>query len=246
MEYELNRDQIPAHVAIIMDGNGRWAQQQGHQRTFGHENGVESVRSVVEGACELGIPYLTLYAFSTENWNRPKEEIDVLMGLLGKAIAEEVDKLHANGVRLLTTGRMENLPVDCQTALQKAMEKTAGNTRLSLVLALSYSGRSEIVDVAKSIAREAAAGNLNPDNIDETTIQQHLYHPEIPDVDLMIRTGGDMRVSNFLLWEIAYAELFFTPVLWPDFRKENLREIVTQFSSRERRFGKTGEQVRAH
>ena len=168
------------------------------------------------------------------------------MGLLGKAIAEEVDKLHANGVRLLTTGRMENLPVDCQTALQKAMEKTAGNTRLSLVLALSYSGRSEIVDVAKSIAREAAAGNLNPDNIDETTIQQHLYHPEIPDVDLMIRTGGDMRVSNFLLWEIAYAELFFTPVLWPDFRKENLREIVTQFSSRERRFGKTGEQVRAH
>ena len=221
------------HVAIIMDGNGRWAQQQGHQRTFGHENGVESVRSVVEGACELGIPYLTLYAFSTENWNRPKEEIDVLMGLLGKAIAEEVDKLHANGVRLLTTGRMENLPVDCQTALQKAMEKTAGNTRLSLVLALSYSGRSEIVDVAKSIAREAAAGTLNPDNIDETTIQQHLYHPEIPDVDLMIR-------------EIAYAELFFTPVLWPDFRKENLREIVTQFSSRERRFGKTGEQVRAH
>ena len=174
------------------------------------------------------------------------EEIDVLMGLLGKAIAEEVDKLHANGVRLLTTGRMENLPVDCQTALQKAMEKTAGNTRLSLVLALSYSGRSEIVDVAKSIAREAAAGTLNPDNIDETTIQQHLYHPEIPDVDLMIRTGGDMRVSNFLLWEIAYAELFFTPVLWPDFRKENLREIVTQFSSRERRFGKTGEQVRAH
>ena len=174
------------------------------------------------------------------------QEIDVLMGLLGKAIAEEVDKLHANGVRLLTTGRMENLPVDCQTALQKAMEKTAGNTRLSLVLALSYSGRSEIVDVAKSIAREAAAGNLNPDNIDETTIQQHLYHPEIPDVDLMIRTGGDMRVSNFLLWEIAYAELFFTPVLWPDFRKENLREIVTQFSSRERRFGKTGEQVRAH
>jgi undecaprenyl diphosphate synthase len=234
------------HIAIIMDGNGRWAQQQGHQRSFGHENGVESVRSVVEGACELGIPYLTLYAFSTENWNRPKAEIDMLMGLLGKAIAEEVDKLHANGVRLLTTGRMENLPTDCQIALQKAMEKTAGNTRLNLVLALSYSGRSEITDMAKSIARKAITGDLNPEKIDENTIQQHLYHPEIPDVDLMIRTGGDMRVSNFLLWEIAYAELFFTPVLWPDFRKENLREIVSQFSSRERRFGKTGEQVRAH
>ena len=234
------------HVAIIMDGNGRWAQQQGHQRTFGHENGVESVRSVVEGACELGIPYLTLYAFSTENWNRPKEEIDLLMGLLGKAIAEEVDKLHANGVRLLTTGRMENLPADCQVALQKAMEKTAGNTRLNLVLALSYSGRAELTDMAKSIARQAVAGDLNPDNIDETTIQQHLYHPEIPDVDLMIRTGGDIRVSNFLLWEIAYAELFFTPVLWPDFRKDHLREIVAQFTSRKRRFGKTGEQVRTH
>jgi len=200
----------------------------------------------VEGACELGIPYLTLYAFSTENWNRPKEEIDLLMGLLGKAIAEEVDKLHANGVRLLTTGRMENLPADCQEALQKAMEKTAGNTRLNLVLALSYSGRAEIVDMAKAIARKAVAGDLNIDDIDENTVQQHLYHPEIPDVDLMIRTGGDVRVSNFLLWEIAYAELFFTPVLWPDFRKDHLREIVTQFSSRERRFGKTGEQVRAH
>ena len=201
---------------------------------------------MVTGVGQLGIPYLTLYAFSTENWNRPKEEIDLLMGLLGKAIAEEVDKLHANGVRLLTTGRMENLPADCQVALQKAMEKTAGNTRLSLVLALSYSGRAEITDMAKSIARQAVAGDLNPDNIDETTIQQHLYHPEIPDVDLMIRTGGDIRISNFLLWEIAYAELFFTPVLWPDFRKDHLREIVTQFTSRERRFGKTGEQVRAH
>ena len=157
-----------------------------------------------------------------------------------------MDKLHANGVRLLTTGRMENLPEDCQVALQKAMEKTAGNTRLTLVLALSYSGRSEIADMAKAVARKAAAGDLNPDDIDENTVHQHLYHPEIPDVDLMIRTGGDLRVSNFLLWEIAYAELFFTPVLWPDFRKDHLREIVTQFSSRERRFGKTGEQVRAH
>lgn len=234
------------HIAIIMDGNGRWAQQQGKQRTFGHEHGVEAVRSVVEGACELQIPYLTLYTFSTENWNRPKEEIDMLMRLLTKAIAEEVDKLHQNGVRLLTTGRMESLPADCQESLQEAMEKTAGNQRLTLILALSYSGRAEIVDMAKQLARKCATGDLNPDDIDENTVQQHLYRPEIPDVDLMIRTGGDLRVSNFLLWQIAYAELFFTPVLWPDFRKEHLREIVEQFSSRERRFGKTGEQVRTH
>lgn len=234
------------HIAIIMDGNGRWAQQQGRERTFGHQHGVEAVRSVVEGACELQIPYLTLYTFSTENWNRPKEEIDMLMRLLTKAIAEEVEKLHQNGVRLLTTGRMESLPIDCQESLREAMAKTAGNKRLTLVLALSYSGRAEIADMAKGIARLAAAGELNPDDIDENTVRQHLYRPEIPDVDLMIRTGGDLRISNFLLWQLAYAELFFSPVLWPDFRKEHLREIVSQFTSRERRFGKTGEQVRAH
>ena len=170
----------------------------------------------------------------------------MLMRLLTKAIAEEVDKLHQNGVRLKITGRMENLPEDCQKSLQDAIAKTASNQRLTLILALSYSGRSEIVDMTKKIANQAIAGNIKPEEIQENTIQQFLYNPEIPDVDLMIRTGGDMRISNFLLWQIAYAELFFSPVLWPDFRKEHLREIVSQFTSRERRFGKTGEQVRAH
>ena len=229
-----------------MDGNGRWAQQHGHERSFGHEQGVEAVRSVTEGATEMGIPYLTLYTFSTENWNRPKEEVDMLMRLLVRVITKEVETFMKNGVRLLTTGRIENLPEDCQQSMRKAEEITANNTNTTLILALSYSGRSELVDTAKQIARKAAKGELNPEDIDENTIQQNLYHPEIPDVDLMIRTGGDIRVSNFLLWEIAYAELFFTPMLWPDFRKEHLREILEQFSTRERRFGKTGEQVRAH
>ena len=168
------------------------------------------------------------------------------MRLLVRVITKEVETFMKNGVRLLTTGRIENLPEDCQQSMRKAEEITANNTNTTLILALSYSGRSELVDTAKQIARKAAKGELNPEDIDENTIQQNLYHPEIPDVDLMIRTGGDIRVSNFLLWEIAYAELFFTPMLWPDFRKEHLREILEQFSTRERRFGKTGEQVRAH
>ena len=233
------------HVAIIMDGNGRWAQQHGHERSFGHEQGVEAVRSVTEGATEMGIPYLTLYTFSTENWNRPKEEVDMLMRLLVRVITKEVETFMKNGVRLLTTGWLENLPEDCRKSMREAEEITANNTNTTLILALSYSGRSELVDTAKQIARKAAKGELNPEDIDENTIQQHLYHPEIPDVDLMIRTGGDIRISNFLLWEVAYAELFFTPMLWPDFRKDHLREILEQFSTRERRFGKTGEQVRA-
>ena len=237
---------IPRHIAIIMDGNGRWAKKRNMPRSYGHQAGVDAVRCITSECTRLGVEYLTLYTFSTENWNRPKEEIDMLMRLLTKAIAEEVEKLHQNGVRLLTTGRMESLPIDCQESLQEAMAKTAGNQRLTLVLALSYSGRAEITDMAKGIARLTAAGELNPDDIDENTVRQHLYRPEIPDVDLMIRTGGDLRISNFLLWQLAYAELFFSPVLWPDFRKEHLREIVGQYTSRERRFGKTGEQVRMH
>jgi len=242
----MSNDHKIKHVAIIMDGNGRWAQQHGHERTFGHEQGVEAVRSVTEGATEMGIPYLTLYTFSTENWNRPKEEVDMLMRLLTRVIAKEVDTFMKNGVRLLTTGRLDTLPEDCQKSMREAEELTANNKNTTLILALSYSGRSELVDTAKQIARKAANGQLNPDDIDENTIQQHLYHPEIPDVDLLIRTGGDLRISNFLLWEIAYAELFFSPIMWPDFRKEHLREILEQFTHRERRFGKTGEQVRAH
>jgi undecaprenyl diphosphate synthase len=234
------------HIAIIMDGNGRWAQQRGHQRTFGHNHGVEAVHSVVEGAGEMGIPYLTLYAFSTENWNRPKEEIDMLMKLLSKAIADEVDDLMKNNVRVLTTGRIEDLPQVCQDDLQGIVDTTSKNTGLTLLLALSYSGRSELIDTTKKIARKAMNGELDLDTINEETIHQHLYHPEVPDVDIMIRTGGDVRISNFLLWEIAYAELFFSPILWPDFRKEHLQEIVEQFATRERRFGKTGDQVRSH
>ena len=242
----MNNDLNIKHIAIIMDGNGRWAQQHGRERTFGHEQGVEAVREVTECATEMGIPYLTLYTFSTENWNRPKEEVDMLMRLLTHVIANEVETFMKNGVRLLTTGRLETLPEDCQKSMIEAMEKTANNTRTTLVLALSYSGRSEIVDTAKKIARQAVEGHLNPEDIDKDTIQKNLYHPEIPDVDLLIRTGGDMRISNFLLWEVAYAELFFSPIMWPDFRKDDLKGIIEQFTHRERRFGKTGEQVRLH
>lgn len=242
----MNNSKKINHIAIIMDGNGRWAQQHGHERGFGHQNGVESVRSVVECARELGIPYLTLYTFSTENWNRPKEEIELLMHLLVKAIAEEVPKLDENGVRLHVSGRTDKLPEECQKALQEALEQTAHNDKLNLILALSYSGRAELADAAQRIAQEAASGCLDPGTVCEQTLHDHLYHPEFPDVDLLIRTGGDMRISNFLLWQIAYAELFFSPIMWPDFRKEHMREIVGQFTTRERRFGKTGEQVRAH
>ena len=234
------------HVAIIMDGNGRWAQQHGHDRSFGHEQGVEAVRKVLEFSKNNGIPYLTLYAFSTENWNRPKEEVDLLMRLVTRTITREVDTFMKNGVRLLTTGRMEDLPEDCRKSMNDAAEITANNKNTTVIFALSYSGRSELVDTTKKIAREVAEGRLNPEDIDNNTIQQHLYRPEIPDVDLLIRTGGDMRISNFLLWETAYAELFFSPVMWPDFREEHMKEILEQYTHRERRFGKTGEQVRAH
>lgn len=234
------------HIAIIMDGNGRWAQQQGKERAYGHKHGVEAVRSVVEGACEARVPYLTLYTFSTENWNRPKEEIETLMRLLTTAIANEVPMLMKNNIRLMTSGRVEMLPKDCQESLQKAVEQTAGNSRLTLVLAISYSGRSEIVDAVRKISEKVRTGEIKSDDINESTVSSHLYNPQIPDVDLMIRTGGDVRISNFLLWQIAYAELYFSPVMWPDFRKEHLHEIIEQFTKRERRFGKTGEQVRTH
>ena len=243
-ERVLNPAKLPKHVAIIMDGNGRWAQQQGRERTYGHKHGVEAVRSVIEGAGEMGIPYLTLYAFSTENWNRPREEVEMLMGLLVQAIHNELDELMKKHVRLQVTGRIGDLPDNSRAALQDAIDRTAGNDGLTVVLALSYSGRAELVDMARKVAREAASGTLDPETVTTETVQQHLYHGEIPDPDILIRTGGDCRVSNFLLWQIAYAELFFVPTMWPDFRKEDLREIVLDFQHRERRYGKTGEQVR--
>lgn len=241
----LNKEKMPKHVAIIMDGNGRWAQQQGCQRTFGHANGVESVRSVIEGAAELGIRYLTLYAFSTENWNRPKEEVDMLMTLLVQSIQKEIEGLKKNNIRLQMTGRMEDLPENCQRELLEAIKETSSNRGLTVILALSYSGRAEIVDMVKSMASEALAGKFDPKDITPEMVQSHLYHGTIPDPDILIRTGGDSRISNFLLWELAYTELFFVPTMWPDFRKEDLREIILDFQTRERRYGKTGEQVRA-
>lgn len=239
-----NRRNLPRHIAVVMDGNGRWAQQHGHERMYGHQNAIEAVRSTIEGAAELGIQYLTLYTFSTENWNRPKEEVEMLMTLLVQSIHNELEGLMKNQVRLMMTGRMEDLPEVCRQSMQDAIDQTAGNKGLTLVLALSYSGRAEIIDMVRKIARQTVAGELQLDEISEQTVQQNLYHGDVPDPDIMIRTGGDCRISNFLLWQLAYAEFFFVSKMWPDFRKQDLFEIVSAFQTRERRFGKTGEQVR--
>jgi len=239
----LQNNSIPAHVAIIMDGNGRWAQQDGHERTYGHQHALTAVREAITCAAESGVRFLTLYAFSTENWNRPKEEVNLLMSLFVHAIHNELDELNANQVRLLMTGRMEDLPEDCQKAMRHAMDVTANNKGLTVILALSYSGRAELTDMARNVARQVADGKLSPDEITTDTICHNLYLPEVPDPDILIRTGGDTRVSNFLLWEIAYTELFFLPILWPDFRKKHLLEVIEQYQNRERRFGKTSAQV---
>lgn len=244
MTANINLEKLPRHVAIIMDGNGRWAQQSGHERTYGHQNAIDAVRSTIEGAGEIGIKFLTLYTFSTENWNRPKEEVEMLMSLLVQYIHHEIDGLMKNHVRLMVTGRIEDLPETCRQSLQDAINQTANNDGLTLVLALSYSGRAELVDMTRKVAQQVAAGTLNPEEVDENTVQNNLYHGDIPDPDIMIRTGGDFRISNFLLWQSAYTELFFLPIMWPDFRKQDLFAIIHDFQTRERRYGKTGEQVR--
>jgi undecaprenyl diphosphate synthase len=241
---ELKNDKIPQHVAIIMDGNGRWAEQHGLDRIFGHREGVEAVRSVVEGAGEMGITYLTLYAFSTENWNRPKEEVNALMGLLVHAIVAETDNLHKNNVSLRTIGAIDTLPEEVQQKLAGAIAKTAGNTGLRLVLALSYSGRWEMVEAVKKMVNELKNDKNDKSDINEELIGKYLPTFGLPDPELLIRTGGEYRVSNFLLWQIAYTELYFTQKLWPDYRKEDLFEAVNDFQKRERRFGKTSEQIR--
>lgn len=246
MNIELDKNKIPQHVAVIMDGNGRWAQQHGRERTYGHKAGVDAVRSVIEGAGELGVRYLTLYTFSTENWNRPKEEVEMLMGLLVKAVNDELDELMAKQVRLLVTGRMEDLPMASREAMQLAIDKTADNKGLTLILALSYSGRTELTHAAQSIASEVLKGAIQLEDITPDTLARHLYLPDVPDPDILIRTGGECRISNFLLWQLAYTEFFFLPVMWPDFRKEHLRGVIADFQNRERRYGKTGEQVRDH
>ena len=239
---KLIKDRIPRHVAIIMDGNGRWAAQFGNERSFGHEHGVEAVRSVVEGAGEIGIDFLTLYAFSTENWSRPKEEVDFLMGLLVQAISEETDELKRKNVRLKVIGDVKSLPKNVQEKLTWSIDKLNNGSGLTLVLALSYSSKWEIVEAVRRIAEEVKLGKLEPKDIDYDLMNCFLNTFEMPDPELLIRTSGECRISNFLLWQIAYSELYFTPKLWPDFRKEDLFEAIHDFQSRERRFGKTSQQ----
>ena len=242
---ELKKNYIPRHVAVIMDGNGRWAELHGNDRIFGHRQGVDAVRSVVEGAGEAGIEYLTLYAFSTENWDRPKEEVDALMSLLVNAIVQETNHLKEKNVKMLAIGNLASLPPDVQSKLDEAVQSTSSNTGLQLVLALSYSGRWEILEAVKKIVREVQSGEIIDNQINESVFATHLSTSGIPDPELLIRTSGEYRVSNFLLWQIAYSEFYFTPILWPDFRKENLFEAIADFQRRERRFGKTSEQIRS-
>jgi undecaprenyl diphosphate synthase len=240
---QINTEKLPRHVAIIMDGNGRWAKQRGKIRIFGHENGVTAVRDTVEAAAELGVEFITLYAFSTENWNRPKAEVDALMSLLVKSLNKETATLNKNNIKLLAIGDIESLQPDTRRELQKAIANTAQNTRTNLVLALSYSSRWEITKMTRELAQQVAQGTLNPSQITEQTISQHLSTHHIPDPELLIRTSGEQRISNFLLWQIAYSELFFCHKLWPDFGKEDFFRAIVDYQKRERRFGKTSEQI---
>jgi len=240
---KIDKEQLPRHIAIIMDGNGRWAKEQGQDRLFGHYHGVESVRDIVEGCAELGIEYLTLYAFSTENWDRPQYEVVGLMELLVNTIRNEVESLNKNKIKLHVIGDMSMLPDYAQKELNEALNLTKHNTGLNLIMALSYSGRWELLNAVKNIAYAVKTGNLNIEEIDQDILQQYLCTSGFPDPELMIRTSGEYRISNFLLYQLAYAELYFTQVRWPDFRKENLYEALLDFQGRERRFGKTSEQV---
>lgn len=240
---QINTDKVPQHIAIIMDGNGRWAKQQGENRIYGHYEGVNSVRSVVEAAGEVGVKFITLYAFSTENWNRPKEEVDALMELLVSTISAETPQLNKKNVRLQAIGNLSSLPPACLQELNESIELTSKNTGLTLVLALSYSSKWELIDAVKQIATQVKNGNLAIDDITEKQIEQCLCTKHIPDPELMIRTSGEHRISNFLLWQLAYAEFYFTDKLWPDFRKDDLYEAILNYQNRERRFGKTSEQL---
>lgn len=244
LEQSIDKQNLPSHIAIIMDGNGRWAKEKGEDRLFGHLNGVESVRNIVEAAAELGVQHLTLYAFSTENWNRPQDEVSGLMELLVDTIKKEVPTLNKNNIKLHVIGDLEMLPLSARNEMQEALNETAGNTGLQLIMALSYSSRWEMVQAFKAIAVKVKEGGLQPNGISEETIQQHLCTAPFPDPELMIRTSGEFRISNFLLYQLAYTELYFTNTLWPDFRKENLYEAIVNYQQRERRFGKTGEQVK--
>ncbi len=241
---QIDRNKLPQHLAIIMDGNGRWAKQKGMFRYKGHENGTKAVREIVEGCAEVGVPYLTLYAFSTENWNRPKMEVELLMKLLVSSLKKEIKTLEDNDIKLSAIGNLEALPKNAYKKLLDVIEHTKNNRRMTLTLALSYGSREEITKTIKEISLKVKNNLISPHDIDETVINNHLYTQNLPDVDLLIRTSGEQRISNFLLWQIAYAELYFTQTLWPDYTKDHLFEAILNYQNRERRFGKTSEQLK--
>lgn len=243
LKEKINENTLPKHLAIIMDGNGRWAKQKGLLRTIGHEKGTKSVRVVVESCAKLGIENLTLYAFSTENWNRPKIEVETLMKLLISSLTKELKTLMDNNIRLNAIGNLTNLPTKVQNELNEVIVKTASNSRMTLTLALSYGAREELIQAVKKISDKVKNNIISIDTIDEEIINQHLYTANLPDVDLVIRTSGEHRISNFLLWQIAYAEFYFTNVLWPDFSEDHLYDAIISYQNRERRFGKTSEQL---
>lgn len=243
MKDKIDTTRLPEHIAVIMDGNGRWAKKQGKIRIFGHQNGVGAVRAVSEACAELGVKYLTLYAFSTENWNRSQMEVDALMKLLSKTIAEETDTLNKNKIRLNVIGDIQRLPAYNYEALMKAVEETKDNNRMTLTLCLSYSGRWEITQAVRTIAEKVKNGELKPEQIDEQCLSDSMQTKNMPDPELLIRTSGEERISNFLLWQLAYSEFYFTEKLWPDFDKEDLYDAIINYQSRERRFGKTTEQL---
>jgi undecaprenyl diphosphate synthase len=243
-ERRLDSKSIPRHVAIIMDGNGRWAERRGLSRIEGHRAGLESVRAVVRAAHELGVRWLTLYAFSLENWNRPKPEVDELMRLLERYLDLEIEEVHRNGIQVRAIGRVDRLAASARERIEAAVARTRGNREMTLVFAVSYGGRAEIVDAARRLLRDAESGKVDPDQLDEKTFAAYLYDPELPDPDLLIRTGAESRVSNFLLWQIAYSEIYTTDAMWPEFRKPHLVEAIADYQKRERRFGLTSAQVR--
>jgi undecaprenyl diphosphate synthase len=245
LKEKIDINRLPKHIAVIMDGNGRWAKKQGEERIFGHHNGVTSVRETAEAAAEIGIEYLTLYAFSTENWNRPKEEVNALMELLVHTINNETKTLNKNNIRLHAIGDLSSLPKACYDELQDAINNTSKNTRMTLVLALSYSSKWEILNAVKELGNKIKSGEMKPEDVNENSFEKFLCTSGIPDPELMIRTSGEHRISNFLLWQLAYAEFYFTEKLWPDFRKNDLYEAILDFQARERRFGKTSEQLSA-
>jgi undecaprenyl diphosphate synthase len=244
LKNEINTENIPKHLAIIMDGNGRWAKQKGFLRTLGHESGSKSVKIIIQECLDLGVEYLTLYAFSTENWNRPKLEVDTLMRVLINSLKKELKTMQDGNIKMNAIGNIDKLPKKAQIQLNDVIDKTKDNTKMTLTLALSYGSREELVNVVKIISDKVKNNIISIDSIDDSIINEHLYTHNLPDVDLLIRTSGEHRISNFLLWQIAYAELYFTDVLWPDFKEKDLHEAIISYQKRERRFGKTSEQIK--